>query len=84
MQRMAADQCNETSEHCAGDGCVARLALEVYYGNYTLQDLIQATSRLRVAVKALQGVGQLNKEDANAARGVDASGLDFLGQLLVH
>ena len=51
----------------------------MYYGNYTLQDLILASRRLRDAVKAQQGVGLLSKEEADAARGVDASGSDYLG-----
>jgi hypothetical protein len=58
---------------------VVRLMTD-FYGNYTLQDMIEVASRLREAAVALEEAKQLKKKDADAARGLDASGLDVLGQ----
>lgn len=62
----------------AGDNFIIKLAYD-FYGNYTLQDLIEAASRLRSAAAALLKAKQLTKAQANSASGV-VNGQDYLGK----
>lgn len=49
-----------------------------FYGNYTLQDLIGATKRMRCAVHSLVETSQMAEADANVALG-RVTGRDYLG-----
>ena len=61
----------------AGDNFIIKLAYD-FYGNYTLQDLIQAASRLRAAVASLLKAKELTKAQADSASG-KVNGQDYLG-----
>lgn len=61
----------------AGDSFIVKLAYD-FYGNYTLQDLIEASSRLRAAAASLLKAKQLTKAQADSASGV-INGQDYLG-----
>ena len=61
----------------AGDNFIIKLAYD-FYGNYTLQDLIEAASRLRAASTSLLKAKKLTEAQANSASGV-VKGQDYLG-----
>ena len=64
--------------HAGGDFISTKLVFD-FYGNYTLQDLIDATKRLRDAVRGLEKNGQLTSNQAKKALGMKDGSNDYLG-----
>ena len=60
----------------AGDSFIPKLVFD-FYGNFTLQDLLEAAGRMRAAVASLKLSKQLSAAQANSATGVVA-GQDHL------
>ena len=63
----------------AGEDEIPKLALD-YYGNYLVQDLLDATKKLRDSVRQLHKKGKLTEEKAADAVGTK-DGIDALGAL---
>ena len=64
--------------HAGGDFIKTKLVFD-FYGNYTLQDLIEATKRLRDTVRGLEKNGQLTSNQAKKALGMKDGRHDYLG-----
>ena len=67
----------------AGGEFITKLVFD-FYGNYTLQDLIEATKRLRDAVRGLEKNGQLTPNQAKKALGMKDGSNDYLGTGVFH
>lgn len=65
----------------AEDKYVTNLVFD-FYGNYTLQDLVETAKRFRVAALALVKSGRLSQAQADTVGGV-VNGRDYLGMLVL-
>ena len=69
---------NQAELLVAGDNFIIKLAFD-FYGNFTLQDLIEAAGRLRLAAASLRASKQLSNAQADSAAGI-IKGQDFLSR----